>query len=122
MGRDEELRLIASFLEQAASDGEALLFTGEPGVGKTVPQVGNILHGSAPALTGPRGTSSQLSLGRGHARRPALCQVILPALPVGTDKPVQLIRGAGRDHVTLGGILMVRGPFPLIFGDLVILV
>src|SRR5580692_4253591 len=35
VGRDEELRLIASFLEQAASDGGALLFTGEPGVGKT---------------------------------------------------------------------------------------
>ena len=35
VGRDEELRLIASFLEQAASEGGALLFTGEPGVGKT---------------------------------------------------------------------------------------
>jgi DNA-binding CsgD family transcriptional regulator len=35
VGREKELRLIASFLEQAASDGGALLFTGEPGVGKT---------------------------------------------------------------------------------------
>jgi DNA-binding CsgD family transcriptional regulator len=35
VGRDEERRLIASFLEQAASDGRALQFTGEPGVGKT---------------------------------------------------------------------------------------
>ena len=34
VGRDEELRLIAAFLEQAAG-GKTLLFTGEPGVGKT---------------------------------------------------------------------------------------
>ena len=35
VGRDQELRLIASFLERAAAQGETLLFTGEPGVGKT---------------------------------------------------------------------------------------
>ena len=34
VGRDEELGLIAAFLEQAAG-GKTLLFTGEPGVGKT---------------------------------------------------------------------------------------
>ena len=34
VGRNEELRLIAAFLEQAAG-GKTLLFTGEPGVGKT---------------------------------------------------------------------------------------
>jgi DNA-binding CsgD family transcriptional regulator len=34
VGRSEELRLIAAFLEQAAG-GKTLLFTGEPGVGKT---------------------------------------------------------------------------------------
>ena len=34
VGRDEELRLIAAFLDQVA-DGGTLLFTGEPGVGKT---------------------------------------------------------------------------------------
>jgi DNA-binding CsgD family transcriptional regulator len=35
VGRDQELRLIASFLERAAADGATLLFTGEPGIGKT---------------------------------------------------------------------------------------
>jgi DNA-binding CsgD family transcriptional regulator len=35
VGRDQELELIASFLKQAAADGGTLLFTGEPGVGKT---------------------------------------------------------------------------------------
>jgi DNA-binding CsgD family transcriptional regulator len=35
VGRDQELRLIASFLERAATGGATLLFTGEPGVGKT---------------------------------------------------------------------------------------
>ena len=35
VGRDQELRLIASFLERAAGGGGTLLFTGEPGVGKT---------------------------------------------------------------------------------------
>ena len=34
VGRDEELGLIAAFLEQVAG-GKTLLFTGEPGVGKT---------------------------------------------------------------------------------------
>jgi DNA replication protein DnaC len=35
VGRDQELELIAAFLKQAAADGGTLLFTGEPGVGKT---------------------------------------------------------------------------------------
>ena len=35
IGRDQELELIASFLEQAAAGGGTLLFTGEPGIGKT---------------------------------------------------------------------------------------
>ena len=36
VGRDRELGLIGSFLGQAAAEGGVLLFTGEPGVGKTV--------------------------------------------------------------------------------------
>lgn len=36
VGRDRELGLIGSFLGQAATEGGVLLFTGEPGVGKTV--------------------------------------------------------------------------------------
>ncbi len=36
VGRDRELGLIASFLDQATAEGAALLFSGEPGVGKTV--------------------------------------------------------------------------------------
>ena len=36
VGRDRELGLVASFLDQAAAEGGAFLFTGEPGVGKTV--------------------------------------------------------------------------------------
>jgi len=36
VGRDRELGLVASFLDQAAAGGGAFLFTGEPGVGKTV--------------------------------------------------------------------------------------
>jgi DNA-binding CsgD family transcriptional regulator len=36
VGRDRELGLIGSFLGQAAIEGGVLLFTGEPGVGKTV--------------------------------------------------------------------------------------
>jgi DNA-binding CsgD family transcriptional regulator len=35
VGRDRELELVASFLKQAAADGATLLFTGEPGIGKT---------------------------------------------------------------------------------------
>ncbi len=35
VGRDPELGLIASFLDRAAAGGGTLLFTGEPGVGKT---------------------------------------------------------------------------------------
>jgi DNA-binding CsgD family transcriptional regulator len=35
VGRDQERALIASFLEQVAAGGGILLFTGEPGVGKT---------------------------------------------------------------------------------------
>jgi DNA-binding CsgD family transcriptional regulator len=35
VGRDQELELIASFLKRAAADGATLLFTGEPGIGKT---------------------------------------------------------------------------------------
>ena len=35
VGRDQELALIASFLKEAAAEGGTLLFTGEPGVGKT---------------------------------------------------------------------------------------
>ena len=35
MGRDQEQALIASFLKQVAAEGGTLLFTGEPGVGKT---------------------------------------------------------------------------------------
>src|SRR5271157_4062476 len=34
-GRDEDLRLIHSFLADAAARGGALLLSGEPGVGKT---------------------------------------------------------------------------------------
>ena len=36
VGRERELGLIASFLDHAAAEGAALLFSGEPGVGKTV--------------------------------------------------------------------------------------
>ena len=36
VGRDRELGLIGSFLGRAATEGGVLLFTGEPGVGKTV--------------------------------------------------------------------------------------
>jgi hypothetical protein len=36
IGRDRELEILSGFLEQAAAEGGALLFTGEPGVGKTV--------------------------------------------------------------------------------------
>ena len=36
VGRDRELAILASFLDQAAADGGALLFTGGPGVGKTI--------------------------------------------------------------------------------------
>lgn len=36
VGRERELKIIASFLERAAADGGALLLLGEPGVGKTV--------------------------------------------------------------------------------------
>ena len=36
VGRDRELGLVASFLDQVTAEGGALLFTGEPGVGKTV--------------------------------------------------------------------------------------
>lgn len=35
VGRDQEPELIASFLKRAAADGATLLFTGEPGIGKT---------------------------------------------------------------------------------------
>ena len=35
VGRDRELGLVASFLDQAATEGGAFLFTGEPGAGKT---------------------------------------------------------------------------------------
>ena len=35
VGRDQELALIASFLKEVAAEGGTLLFTGEPGVGKT---------------------------------------------------------------------------------------
>jgi DNA-binding CsgD family transcriptional regulator len=35
VGRERELTLIASFLSRAAAEGGTLLFTGEPGVGKT---------------------------------------------------------------------------------------
>lgn len=35
VGRDHELGLIASFLDYAAAEGAALVFSGEPGVGKT---------------------------------------------------------------------------------------
>ena len=35
VGRDQELKLIASFLEQARAEGGTLLFTGAAGVGKT---------------------------------------------------------------------------------------
>jgi DNA-binding CsgD family transcriptional regulator len=36
IGRDDELALISDFLDRAASVGDAMLLTGEPGVGKTV--------------------------------------------------------------------------------------
>jgi uncharacterized protein (DUF302 family) len=36
VGREQELTLIAAFLRRAAAEGGTLLFTGEPGVGKTV--------------------------------------------------------------------------------------
>ena len=36
VGREQELGLAASFLEQSSAEGGVLLFTGEPGVGKTV--------------------------------------------------------------------------------------
>jgi DNA-binding CsgD family transcriptional regulator len=36
VGRERELELIRSFLARAAADGDALLLSGEPGVGKTV--------------------------------------------------------------------------------------
>ena len=35
VGRDHELGLIASCLDNAAAEGAALVFSGEPGVGKT---------------------------------------------------------------------------------------
>ncbi|MGH3231626.1 MAG: AAA family ATPase, partial [Streptosporangiaceae bacterium] len=35
VGRDRELGLIGSFLDRVAAEGGALLFTGDPGVGKT---------------------------------------------------------------------------------------
>ena len=35
VGRDQELALIASLLKEVAAEGGTLLFTGEPGVGKT---------------------------------------------------------------------------------------
>lgn len=36
VGREQELGLTASFLEQSSAEGGVLLLTGEPGVGKTV--------------------------------------------------------------------------------------
>jgi hypothetical protein len=35
IGREPELAVIATFLDRAAAGGGVLLFTGEPGVGKT---------------------------------------------------------------------------------------
>ena len=35
VGRDQELALIASLLKRATAEGGTLLFTGEPGMGKT---------------------------------------------------------------------------------------
>lgn len=50
LGRDRELGLIGSFLEQAATEGGALLLTGDPGVGKTM------LLDAAAAAAGAAGT------------------------------------------------------------------
>jgi len=36
VGRESEMERIRAFLAAARTDGEALLVTGEPGVGKTV--------------------------------------------------------------------------------------
>ncbi|MEW2290789.1 AAA family ATPase [Streptomyces sp. NPDC047841] len=36
VGREQELRLLRSFVDQASADGGALLLTGEPGIGKSV--------------------------------------------------------------------------------------
>ena len=35
-GRDEDLELLRAFVESSSSDGDALLLSGAPGVGKTV--------------------------------------------------------------------------------------
>ena len=35
VGRSSEIALIGAFLDRASADGEALLLSGEPGVGKT---------------------------------------------------------------------------------------
>jgi DNA-binding CsgD family transcriptional regulator len=46
VGRDRELRIIASFLDHATDEGAALMFFGEPGVGKTI-----LLDAAAEAAT-----------------------------------------------------------------------
>ena len=46
VGRNRELGLIASFLDHATDEGAALMFSGEPGVGKTV-----LLDAAAEAAT-----------------------------------------------------------------------
>jgi DNA-binding CsgD family transcriptional regulator len=77
IGRDRELEILSGFLEQAAAEGGAFLFTGETGVGKTV-----ILDVAAKAAA-TAGTMVLRTAGaefETEANFAALCRLLQPVL------------------------------------------
>ena len=80
VGRDREQAIVASFLEQAAAEGGALLLTGAPGVGKTILLDVAAETAAAAGTTVLRATGVQFETGAnfsalGHLLKPLLGQV-----------------------------------------------
>jgi len=81
VGRDQELELIASFLKQAAADGATLLFTGEPGIGKTALLDAAAEAAFAAGLQVVRAAGSEFGTGASFAGLAQLLQPLSADLP-----------------------------------------
>ncbi len=77
VGRDRELAILDSFLPQAAADGGALLFTGEPGVGKTMILDAAAAAAAAAGTTVLRTTGVQFETGANFSALGRLLQRLL---------------------------------------------
>src|SRR4029077_15252416 len=99
-GRDKELELLHAFVDQSSSDGDALVLSGAPGVGKTVLLEAVAAHAADAGLSVLRGAGAEFEADLSFA---GLNQVLPPLFddiedrgpPQGTALEVALGLGDG---------------------------